>query len=183
MARYSIVKEKILLLLLGGAALLLAYNPKKQLRVIEQISKEWKKINRRKLYYFINQFKYERLVDFRENKDGTIKMVLNDDGKKRALVYSLDQLELKKERVWDKKWRIVIFDIPEKKKRGREALRLKLKELGFKELQKSIFAFPYKCKDEIDFVVEVFELRQYVRFIETSNLFHDADLRLHFNLV
>ncbi|MBI2020968.1 CRISPR-associated endonuclease Cas2 [Candidatus Giovannonibacteria bacterium] len=155
MARYSIVKEKILLLLLGGAALLLAYNPKKQLRVIEQISKEWKKINRRKLYY----------------------------GKKRALVYSLDQLELKKERVWDKKWRIVIFDIPEKKKRGREALRLKLKELGFKELQKSIFAFPYKCKDEIDFVVEVFELRQYVRFIETSNLFHDADLRLHFNLV
>ena len=56
----------------------------------------------------------------------------------------------------DGEWRIVIFDIPEKFKKAREALRMKLKELGFLELQKSVFIFPYECEDEINFIVEVF---------------------------
>jgi len=64
---------------------------------------------------------------------------------------------------WDGKWRIVVFDIPEKKKGVRNALRRKLKELGFYELQKSVFVFPYECGNEIEFIVEFFELRPYVR--------------------
>jgi DNA-binding transcriptional regulator PaaX len=42
---------------------------------------------------------------------------------------------------WDEKWRIVAFDIPEKFKTGRDALRRKLKEVGFHELQKKYLCF------------------------------------------
>jgi len=44
---------------------------------------------------------------------------------------------------WDKKWRIVIFDIEEKQKRTREALRYKLRELGFGMIQESVWISPY----------------------------------------
>jgi hypothetical protein len=40
---------------------------------------------------------------------------------------------------WDKKYRVVIFDIPEKKKKTRDWLRQELLMLGYKKLQESVF--------------------------------------------
>ena len=87
-----------------------------------------------------------------------------------------------KENLWDGKWRTVIFDIPEKLKSARNALRDKLKEVGFHELQKSVFVFPYECKDEIDFIIEFFNLRQYVRYGIFDFIDNDLHLRKTFNL-
>lgn len=44
---------------------------------------------------------------------------------------------------WDKKWRIVIFDIPEAKRNSRNNLRRYLKMLGFGKVQRSIWISPY----------------------------------------
>ena len=59
---------------------------------------------------------------------------------------------------------MVAFDIPEKYRQGRDALRNKLKNIGFRELQKSVFVAPYNCKEEILLLVELFKLEKYVRF-------------------
>lgn len=53
-------------------------------------------------------------------------------------------------KTWDRKWRIVIFDIPEKKKRLRESLRRKLIDLGFGRWQKSVYIIPHDIRDEIN---------------------------------
>lgn len=45
-------------------------------------------------------------------------------------------------RPWDRKWRVVIFDIEEKKKKARNSLRLKLISLGFGKLQESVYITP-----------------------------------------
>ncbi len=50
---------------------------------------------------------------------------------------------------WDKKWRVIIFDIPQELHKERVKLRQKLKSLGFFMLQKSVFIFPYSCEEEI----------------------------------
>ena len=50
---------------------------------------------------------------------------------------------------WDGKWRIVTFDIPEKKRKIRQNLRYKLRELGFAMLQKSIWISPHNFEDDI----------------------------------
>ena len=81
----------------------------------------------------------------------------------RALTYDFNKMEIA-QKVWDGKWRAVIFDVPEKFRWGRDSLRKKLRELGFRELQKSVFVFPYDCKDEIDFIIEFYKMRKYVRF-------------------
>ncbi len=56
---------------------------------------------------------------------------------------------LKSRGKWDKKWRVIIFDIPQELHKERVKFRQKLKSLGFFMLQKSVFIFPYFCKEEI----------------------------------
>ena len=90
--------------------------------------------------------------------------------------------ELAKRRQPDGKLRIIIFDIPEKFRWGRDALRKKLKELGFCEFQKSVFVFPYDCKDEIDFIIEFFNIRKYVRYGVFDYVDNAVHLKEFFNL-
>ncbi len=44
---------------------------------------------------------------------------------------------------WDGFWRIVIFDVPEKRRRSRDVLRKQLRLLGFGRLQNSTYISPY----------------------------------------
>ena len=112
----------------------------------------------------LGYLKRERLVSIAE-KGGHQILSLSEKGKKRVLTFNLETMVIKKTKRWDGHWRIVIFDIPEARKPGREALRNKLKQLGFYQLQKSCFIYPYDCKSEIEFVSEMFEVSPYVNFI------------------
>ena len=109
-------------------------------------------------------------------------MTLTSNGKKKVIQYNLDSIKIQKPGRWDRLWRLVIFDIPEEERRGRNALAAKLKELGFYPLQKSVFIHPYECKNEIDFIVEIFNLRPYVRFFIVKETDIEPDLRNRFNL-
>lgn len=178
----SEIKQKILLLLLAGVALGLSRSPKNYFRILNSISKEWKEIDRNKLVRIVREFYRDRIIDYRENKDGMVEIILTKDGRQKALKYQIDEIKIKKPEKWDGKWRMVIFDIPEKKKKAREALRNKLRELGFRELQKSVLVFPYECEDEIDFIVEVFEIRPYVRFMRVDSFTNEEQLKIKFKL-
>jgi len=91
-------------------------------------------------------------------------------------------MEIKKPAKWDGEWRVVIIDIPERFKKAREALRKKLKDLGFMKLQESVFVFPYKCEDEIDFIVEVFQIRPFVRFVKAKSFTNEEQLKIKFGV-
>ena len=91
------------------------------------------------------------------NKEGRqIYASLTKEGKKRAGRFQIDSLEIQKPKRWDKKWRIVIFDIPHENRLVREALRGFLKRLGFCQVQKSVWAYPYDCRDEIKLIRDFF---------------------------
>lgn len=183
MARYSPLRRKIILLLLSGLYLGLTMSTYKRKRFLKLTARAWKEIDRGRLYYLLNEFRNERLVSYKEREDGSIQIILTENGKKKALRYKFDEMgKLKKPTYWDGKWRLVISDIPEKFKYKRNALREKLRGLGFIELQKSVFVFPYKCKNEINFILEVLELRTEVHYCEVFHLSNDAALRLHFDL-
>lgn len=178
----SPAKRKALLLLQAGVALGLTHSPKTHFFIFRELKREWEKINRQYLYRIIREFKYERLVDWKEQDDGSIKVVLTEKGEEWALQFNFEEMKIKEPASWDGKWRVVLYDIPEKRKKAREALRKKIKELGFYEMQKSVFVFPYHCRDEIDFVIEFFEVRNFVHYGEMMNLSNEARLKMHFNL-
>lgn len=50
---------------------------------------------------------------------------------------------------WDGYWRLVIFDISETSRYIRDALRGKLKSLGFGQFQKSVYLSPYDFEEDL----------------------------------
>lgn len=175
-------KKKIMLLLLAGLSLSLSRTPKGYFKILRSLPKEWKEMKRRRLNEIIKEFYNDRLVCFKENKEGLVEIVLTKDGEKKALRFKIDEIEIKKPAKWDGQWRVVIFDIPERFKKAREALRNKLKDLGFIKLQESVFVLPYECEDEINFIMEVFLIRPFVRFMRVKSFTNEEQLRVNFGL-
>src|SRR3989344_6121250 len=134
------------------------------------------------IFMYMKKLYKSKIVTYKENKDKTITLVLTENGKEKILIYDLDSIKLQQQDKWDGLWRIVIFDVPERFKKGRNALSSKLKQLGLHPLQKSVFIYPYECKDEIDFIVEFFKLKPYVRFILAKETDIDLDLKYKFKL-
>ncbi len=179
---FSPVKKKALLLLCAGFALGMTRSAKKQRLLLQSVPREWKKINRQYLSAIIREFKEDRLVDYSEQKDGSIHIVISEKGKKKALGYQVDEMQISQPRLWDGKWRLVMYDVPEKLRHSRDALRKKLRDLQFYELQRSVWIYPFPCEDEITFVVEFFDLRRYVRFGELTSLTLEEELFKKFNV-
>lgn len=80
-------------------------------------------------------------------KDNQVYLQLTNRGKKQ-IIRDFPLLAWQKQK-WDKIWRVVVFDIEEKQKRTREFLRAKLYELGFGQLQKSIYISPFDVADDM----------------------------------
>ena len=179
---YSPTKQKVLALLNSGRKIRFIIGGSKKKKVFQTIPEEFSNINKRYLYQILNEFHLERLVNYKEHPDGMIEMVLSEKGKHKTLRFDFDNLTIPQPKKWDKKWRLVCFDIPEKKRNLRDALRDKLRYVGFIEWQKSLFVYPYLCKNEIDFIIEVLEAREYVTFLEAITLNPDAKLKLIFKL-
>ncbi|OGN07862.1 MAG: CRISPR-associated endonuclease Cas2 [Candidatus Yanofskybacteria bacterium RIFCSPHIGHO2_01_FULL_45_42] len=73
-------------------------------------------------------------------------------------------------RSWDKKWRIILFDVPQEFHNKRVAFQRNLKKLGFYMLQKSVFAYPYPCQDEISELINRLEIGDYVSMLIASSV-------------
>lgn len=81
---------------------------------------------------------------------------------------------------WDKKWRLVVFDIPEDKRKARDAIRRQIKQLGFKKLQHSIWIHPLPCLVELDRIRSAYGVKSHVMLLEVTDLEDEATLLYHF---
>ncbi|MBI4134753.1 MAG: CRISPR-associated endonuclease Cas2 [Candidatus Sungbacteria bacterium] len=182
MPKLGVNQQKVLLILLAGIALAVTYSPRRHHRIFRQLSKEWKDIDRRALHQAIRSLYESKLVKEIQHSDGSVTIELNKKGKHEALRFDLQAMHIEAPKHWDHKWRVVLFDVPEKEKNLRDTLRRHLKQLGFYELQKSVFVFPYPCIKELDFLIEFYRARKYVRYLEADLADNALHLRKHFSL-
>ena len=183
MKRVGPTAKKILLLLSAGVALGLSSSPSRYARVLKAVGKEWRTIERENLYRSIRKLYESKLIDYKENPDGSISVVLSREGHNVSLRYKIDEMDIPQPRQWDRKWRIILFDIPETQKGLRDALRMRLKQLGLMELQKSVFVHPYECRNEIDFIIEMYNARSFVRFVEALHIDNELHFEKKFHLI
>ena len=122
-----------------------------------------------------------KLISVSYEGDKTV-VKLTKNGKQKLLKYKLDDIKIKPQKIWDKKWRLVIFDIPKGLGKVRMEFTRKLKEVGFILLQKSVWVCPYPCEDEIDYLKEIFKVRPFIRIITADNIDIVGDLRKKFKL-
>lgn len=113
---------------------------------------------------FFDRVQYLRrkglINNFTKNKEKYLE--LTPKGVKKARNLLLNELEIKRSKIWDKKWRVVIFDVPEKMHRNRDLLRENLISLKFIQIQKSVYVYPFECTMEISCLADLFFVSKYV---------------------
>lgn len=110
------------------------------------------------------------LADYTEVKPGKYQLTLLERGKHRAEKSEFQQLRIPRPTRWDQRWRMVLFDVPETKKQARNALSLKLKSLGFQQVQKSAWVHPFPCLQEIERIKKEYGLEDHVTLMEVTSI-------------
>jgi len=178
----EISKNILKYLALGGILTLAMLSPIGGPKVAKSLLKFLKykiKQIRASAYYL----KKRGLIEYIKDENGAITVKITDNGKKYLKKFDIDNMILNRPNKWDGKWRLVMFDIPEKHKKAREALRYKLKELDFLRLQDSVWVTPYPCDDEIRFLREIFNIPFNVDIVVTDDLkHHEIKLKRYFEL-
>lgn len=101
-------------------------------------------------------------------RDGKPYFRLTGRGKKK-LRREFPILEMIKKK-WDGYWRIVVFDVPEKKNKVRKILRNKLLELGFGMMQWSVYISPHDILYDLKEFLDASGLGRYVFVLEAKTL-------------
>ncbi|MFA6278807.1 MAG: hypothetical protein WCS97_03385 [Candidatus Paceibacterota bacterium] len=86
---------------------------------------------------------------------------------------------------WDGKWRLVMFDVPEKRKKVRDTLRMLLRSAGFIHFQDSAWIQPYPCNELVTLLrSHLGSGKGEIRYL-TASFADESDyfFRKHFDLI
>ncbi|KKW15834.1 MAG: Transcriptional regulator, PaaX family [Parcubacteria group bacterium GW2011_GWA2_50_10b] len=108
---------------------------------------------------------------------------LTAEGEKKLRQLELRGYKLNRPKRWDKKWRVIIFDIPEKKKNVREQIRNLFMAAGLTRLQDSVWVYPYDCEDIIGLLKTDFGVGKNILYLIVDEIENDKYLRQEFNLI
>lgn len=141
---------------------------------------EWKKFNTWRLKQLLKRMHQQKLVDVVEQDEGHL-VKISDNGKKKLLKFNLDEMELK-DKKWDGKWRIIIYDILTGKKKQANLFRRTLKRLKFFQLQRSVYITPFKCYDEIEYLRQICAVDREVIILTVSGLENEKAYKEYFGI-
>ncbi len=77
---------------------------------------------------------------------------------------------------------MVVFDVPERRRRIRVHLRAYMNEVGFMRLQDSVWVYPYDCEDFITLVKAQLKIGKDVLYAIVDTIEYDKNIRAHFRL-
>ena len=163
----SITKNIMVFLGVGAGVSLLAIlgggkNGSKLLKSLAKFSK-WQIIQT------LKDLRLRGYITFDED-DEKSPIVITDAGMKRVLHHRLSDMFNLYPKKWDYLWRMVTFDIPEKRKAARETFRRELNRVGFYQLQKSVFVTPFKCEKDIIELCKLNGILKYVLVVTVASL-------------
>lgn len=136
----------------------------RSLRECTELTRLRRKYERKKARTSFGQFVYylkkQGYIKIK-NLEGEKAVLLTKKGAEKVLKTKF-KLE-KRERRKDGKWLMVLFDIPEKKRKLRNFFREYLQVLGFKMLQKSVWVCPFGVLKEVESMAAGYLLDPYVK--------------------
>lgn len=111
----------------------------------------------------IKSLRERGFVEVEEDKTDQIIVKLTSLGKE-----ALGDLSFSEEE-WDKKWRIVIFDVPETKRGVRDLFRRRLKDWGFKQWQRSVWVSRNNVTEKLRKLITKLGVEDFVAVVESSD--------------
>jgi DNA-binding transcriptional regulator PaaX len=179
-AKIAIVQKAVLYSLAAAGGLTMALVAPNALLVLEQFG--W--VKKRRSYTDTVNKSLERLIRHglaRRDAGGFVE--LTKRGERRLAEIERANYKLPLPAHWDGKWRLLSFDIKEKRKHIRELLRRTLSTVGFVRLHKSFWVYPHDCEEFISLLKADYHVGVEVLYIVADYLENDGWLRRRFGLI
>ncbi len=141
-----------------------------------------KKYSKKQISSVFDSMKRQKLIEYVADKNGKTIVKITQKGQTKLRAFDIELMKIKKPKRWDGKWRLVMFDIPMRFTKGREALRFHLKDLNFFQFQKSAWIYPYPCEDEIIYIADFFGVGKHVEVLTVERILRDEKLKKYFHL-
>jgi DNA-binding transcriptional regulator PaaX len=182
MYRIGKTQQKLLLTLFGGIALSMSTSPTQYYRTLSSLQKEWRRIGQYEIRRSAKRLAKQKLLEEEILPDGSFHLKLTPKGKREARRMHIfgSTIRFQNKKSWDKLWRIIVFDIPEKDRVFRDILRQHLYDLKFYKLQQSVFVSPHPYEKPLLQLVDLYKASKYVRIITAQNIDNASKLQHHF---
>ena len=155
----------------------------KMTKVLAKFEPDFMKSKYRK-YSFnrsLAKLKNTGLIVFKKTEKGNFAC-LTTKGEAKLRQLELNDYKIKKPRHWDRKWRILAFDVKEERKSTRNKIRFTLGQMGFVRLQDSVWVYPYDCEDLIMLLKADLKIGKDLIYIIADSIENDKNLCKSFNL-
>lgn len=123
-----------------------------------------KPLKKSELTQSLKRLRERGLIDFVD--DEKLAYRLTDQGKQKVVWESIKIEDGK----WDGKWRLIIFDIPEKRRQARNLLRNSLKKWGFVHWQQSVWVTKKNCTEVLRHFIKSVGIEDWVMVVESDNV-------------
>jgi CRISPR/Cas system-associated endoribonuclease Cas2 len=110
------------------------------------------------------------------------KLHITPKGERQLALLMMREAMQQQPRRWDGKWRVLVFDIPERRRALRLRVRSLFVEAGFVRLQDSVWVYPYDCEDIITLLKAEYRIGDDMRYMIVDSIERDSALRRHFKL-
>lgn len=175
------------LLVAGGVALALSTAPTlfMALAAVGYVIKAEDRAKRRRLQRSFQYLMRNKYV----TKDTTGKgarIGLTVRGKTRIMRHIRERtllVPINRPKVWDRRWRIILFDIPTAERSKRNAFRALIRRLGAVMLQKSVWIYPFDCSEQVSILKSMFNFSDHeLRIVVGDTIGDDEEFRRHFRV-
>lgn len=127
--------------------------------IIKKYKKEKNNKRFNNLVYYLKKNNYIKSKKL-ESKEAIVLTSRGIDKIKKAyLKESRKEIEKRK----DRKWIMIVFDIPQNQRRKRNLLRSVLQNLGYKIFQQSVWVTPYNVLEKTEKLLQFYSLEDYTR--------------------
>lgn len=136
----------------------------------------------RAAYRYRRKCAIDRLVDEQYIERKGDRLFLTNFGRSALGILSDSTRKLLGKARWDKKWRIVTFDVPERHAHLRRKVRSVLQRAGFAQLQKSVWIFPHDCEELAQLIREESRLSPHILYGVLERIDNENALKKLFDL-
>ncbi len=178
--RVGKIGEVLLLTIATAGVISVAVLAPNALQILKPFLKDKKYSHQKAVEKNIDSLIKSGLLTRSINKKGEVTVSLTKRGKWESFLRRPEE-EVRKQK-WDGIWSVIIFDVPNEKRKLRNELRRGIRMFGFYQLQQSVWVYPYKCDEFVKLVKEHLGVASEVLVMEVSNIENDKELKRHFEI-
>ena len=123
------------------------------------------------------ELRRQGLVDIAK-KDRAYQFTITPAGAHRLQQVMIDEIRIEIPEKWDKKWRLVTYDVPVKFSAPRQAFTNRLQAQGFSMLQRSLWVHPAPCFIEVEQIAIHYNIMRYCTLMEVDRLDEQSTQKL-----